>query len=132
MQDGPAQKILHRHGVCADHQLPRLRHRSTEGGQAREPVARAPALYLDSRDRLAGAYDEVDFDIAIAPVEHLAVARRCRVREVRADGRLDEPSPELSIATSLGQGHAGWRGHQRGIEHLELRTRAALPQIGRA
>src|SRR2546425_9015617 len=100
MQYRPAQKLLYRHGVCADHQLPRLRHRGTEGAQAREPVARATALYFDGRDRLADAHYEVDLGIAIPPVENLAFARRCRVRQVSADGRLDEPSPELSIATS--------------------------------
>ena len=31
MEDGPAQKLLYRHAVCADHQLPRVRHRDTEG-----------------------------------------------------------------------------------------------------
>src|SRR5207247_6906838 len=92
---GPAQKILHRHGVCADHQLTRLRHRRTESGQAWEPVPRATALYFNRRDRLAGAHHEIDLSIAVPPVENLTVAGYCRVRQVRADSRLDEPSRTL-------------------------------------
>src|SRR5436309_4762492 len=107
VQYWPAQKLLYRDAIGADDQLPRLRHRGTERSQAREPVACATALDFDGRDRLAGAHHEIDLGIAIAPVEHFAVARRCRVRQMRADSRLDEPSPKLSIATSLGKGHAG-------------------------
>ncbi len=95
MQYGPAQKLLYGDAVCADDQLPRLRHRGTEGGQAGEPIACTTALDFDGRDRLAGAHHEIDLGIAIAPVENFAFARSRRVRQMRADSRLDEPSPKL-------------------------------------
>jgi hypothetical protein len=71
------------------------------------PLACATAFDLDGRNRLAGAHDEVDFGIAIAPVEDFALPRRCNVRQMRADSRFDEPSPELPIATSFGKRQTG-------------------------
>ena len=90
-------------------------------------VAAAAALHLDRGDRPSGTHHEVDFLVALAPVEELGLSRGGCVGEVGADSRLHQASPELTVLTGLLEQESGLGAHERCIEHLQLGARALLP-----
>ena len=70
--DRPREEFLDRNAITADEQLSSRPERGGEVGQSGMRVAGAPALDLDRAYHATGAHDEIDFAVAIAPVEQLA------------------------------------------------------------
>src|SRR5438045_8920539 len=89
---------------------------SVEGGEPRDGVLPTTAGHLESRDLPRSRRDEVDLEIALAPIVDVDLA----VDEVRAHGRLDEAPPQFRVAARVPVADAERGRHQRGVEDDQL------------
>jgi hypothetical protein len=97
--DRAAEELLERDAASADDQGAAGFERGGEGVEPGQRLGGAAGLDLDGDDGLAGAQDEIDFAVALAPVEEIAGASGGGVGEMGADGRFDQAATELEAYT---------------------------------
>ena len=126
---GSEEELVDGDALAADEEFGRWVVSFVEGGDAGQRLLATAALDLDGDEGVATLEDEIDFEVALAPVGDLDSCAAGRVDQVSADGGLDQAAPGIAVRAPSIWWAAGLSGHERGVEDLEFWTGSALTDL---
>jgi len=101
--------------LAADEEFGRWLMGFVEGGDAGKRLLAPAAFDLDGDEGVAALEDEIDFEVALAPIGDLDSGADGGVDEVGTNGGLDQAPPSIAVSAP-GVGRAtGLGGHERGV-----------------